>query len=423
MSKHAIVISIDAMITSDIAEFRKRPNMSVLLDKASVAEEVFTIYPTYTYPCHTTIMTGCYPDKHGIYHNDVFDPYSDHDRWFWYARDIKRPTILDAARKAGLVTGAVTFPVQGGADADYLIAEIWAPRPEDDPTEVFLTANSEKACPIFEKNRHLLDWMRTPGFDLFASACAVDIIKEARPDLLFVHFSYLDHQRHRCGVETGNVLHAIDFIDERIGEVIGAVKDAGIFDETDFVILGDHGHMNVNCVFNINKLLAEKGYIKTGPDGRVSDYSIMVHSTSFSGHVYVKDMDAGEAKKVLEDLMEEYPEYIERVMTKEEVREIYHLDGPFSLVLEARSHVVFGQSISGSLVDMPEPGNYKFSLSSHGFSPEKSFCPPFIISGPDASGVTIPWARLVDEAPTIAAVLGFKMPEGTDGHVLSAMIR
>ena len=423
MSKHVIVISVDAMITSDIEEFRKRKNMSRLLSGASIAEEVFTIYPTYTYPCHTTIMTGCYPDKHGIYHNDVFDPFSNTDRWFWYARDIKRPTILDEAHRNGFVTGCVTYPVQGGADVDYLIAEIWAPGPDDDPTEVFRGADSEKAEHIFEKNKHLLNWMKTPAFDLFAAASASDIIKEASPDLLFVHFSYLDHQRHNCGMETEKVLHAIDFIDVRIGEIIEATESAGIMNETDFVILGDHGHMNVRSVFNINKILADKGYITVGEDGKVKDYRIMVHSTSFSGHVYLKDIDTSTAKRVLDEIMEEWPSYIERVMTKNEVKEIYHLDGPFSLVIEAQRHVVFGASLKGDIVETPEPGNYKFSISSHGYAPEKSVNPPFIISGPDASGVVIPSARLVDEAPTIAAILGFQMPDDIDGECLKNLLR
>ena len=423
MCNHVIVISVDAMINSDIAEFMKRRNMSQLLKKASISEEMLAIYPTYTYPCHTTIMTGCYPDKHGIYHNDIFDPRSDYDRWFWYSKDIKCPTLIDIAHEAGLVTGCVTFPVQGSSKADYLIAEIWAPNKDDDPTEVFRMANSEKAEHIFEKNKHLLNWMKTPEFDYFASACACDIIKEAKPNLLFVHFSYLDHQRHRCGVSTDKVLHAIDFIDDRIGEIMEALKDAGIADNTDFVILGDHGHMDVHVVFNINKLLAEKGYINIDENGKVLDYRIMVHSTSFSGHVYLKGISVKEARGVLEELMEKYPMYIERVMTKEEVREIYHLDGPFSLVLEAQRHVVFGAGLSGVLLEKPEPGNYKFSVSSHGYAPEKSFSPPFIISGPDASRAVIESARLVDEAPTIAALFGLSMPVGIDGHVLSEMIR
>lgn len=422
--KHVIVISVDAMITSDIAAFEKKENMGAILANSARIDEMHCIYPTYTYPCHTSIMTGCYPNKHGIYHNDKFDPTADFDYWFWYAKDIKRPTMLDVARKAGLKTGSVVFPVQGGANADYVIAEIWAPHIDDDPTPVFKSANSPEVEHIFEKNKHMLNWMKTPEFDYFSSKCASDIIKEFKPDLLFIHLSYLDHQRHRNGFETEKNLHAIDFIDERIGEIRQAVKEAGIEDTTDFVILGDHGQINVDTVFHINKLLAEAGYIDLDENGKVKDWRIFVHSASFSGHVYTKGISYADAKKVLMDLREKYPEYIERVMNKFEANEVYHLDGPFDFVLEAQTHVIFGQNLTGDLCNKPEPGNYKFSLSTHGYAPEKGPNSPFIISGPDANvGKVVRQARLVDEASTIMSLFGLEMPEGVDGMAIKELLK
>ena len=423
-SKHVIVVSVDAMITSDIAEFAKRPNMKRLLEHSARIDGAHCIYPTYTYPCHTSIMTGCYPDKHGIYHNDLFDLKSSYAQWFWYAKDIRRPTMVDIAKAAGLSTASVVFPVQGAGAADYLIAEIWAPKQADDPTEVFRGANSQAAEPIFEKHKHMLNWLKTPEFDLFASACACDIISERRPNLLFVHFSYLDHQRHRCGAETEHVLHAIDFIDERIGELMDAVEGADIKDDTDFIILGDHGQINVETVFHINRLLIDRGLITLDGQGTVKDWRMFVHSASFYGHVYTKDMDMDEARLVLTELRELYPQYIERVMDTFEAKEIYHLDGPFDFVLEAQTHVIFGQELTGPLTDTPKPGNYKFSVSTHGYAPEKGPNPPFILCGPDANaGAVVPQARLIDEAPTIMALFGLAMPEDIDGKPVLELIR
>lgn len=422
MEKHVIVISIDAMITSDIAEAEKREHLGTLIKNSSRVDEMHCIYPTYTYPCHTSIMTGCYPDKHGIYHNDIFDIDAKAPVWFWYADSIRRKTMLDVAHENGLVTASVVFPVQGASVADYNIAEIWAPGQDDDPTEVFMSANSPKADHIFEKHKHMLNWLKTPEFDLFASACAADIIKEARPNLMFIHFSYLDHQRHNCGADTQRVLHAIDFIDERVAEVMAAVEEAGIRDTTDFILLGDHGQIDVESIFHINKLLAEKGYINLDEDGCIKDYRIIVHSASFSGHVYTKDISLTEAEKVLKDIREEYPGYIERVMDSLEAEEIYHLKGPFDFVLEGQTHVVFGQGVTGPLVEKPEPGYYKFSLSTHGYAPEKGPNPPFIISGPDANkGMHLHKARLVDEAPTIMSIFSLSMPDDIDGRCIEGL--
>ena len=421
--RHVVLISIDAMITSDIAEFRKRKNMGKLLEKASYVDEVHCIYPTYTYPCHASIMTGCYPERHGIYHNDVFNPFSSHDEWFWYSRAIKVPTMVDVARKAGLVTSTVVFPVQGGNSADYCIPEIWNLEMDADPDDAFLPATSEKALPIYRRHKGELNWMKTPEFDYFSTNCACDIIREARPHLLCMHLSYLDHQRHNNGFETEKVLHAIDFIDERVGEVVKAVEDAGIMDSTDFILLGDHGHIIVHNVFNINMLLKERGYIDVDESGKVMDFRIMVHSTSFSGHVYCRDVDLDEARKVLDEIRESYPEYVERVLTAYEAEEIYHLSGPFDFVLECQTNVIFGSALSGDLVCHPEKGSYKYSFSTHGFAPEKGANPPFIISGPDAkAGVHVRNARLIDEAPTVLDILGLSMPTA-QGRCIDGLLK
>lgn len=415
----AIVISIDAMLSDDIKEFEKLPNAAKLFSgKKALAEKIHCIYPTYTYPCHTSIMTGCYPDKHGIYHNDVFNPFSDKDEWFWFSSAIKRPTMIDAAKAAGLSTAVITWPVMGGCNADYLIAEIWADSENDDPEPVFDMADSRSVKHIFNKNRHLLNWMKTPGLDYFAAASAADIIAEYKPDITFVHLSYLDHQRHNNGPETEKNIKAIEFIDERLGEIIGATEAAGIYNDTTFFILGDHGHMSVDRIFNINKALADRDLITLDRNGKVIDWKLFVHSASFSGHVYSNGISEDDAIAVLEEIQREYPGNIERIMTKFEAEELYHLSGPFSIVLEAENNVIFGKELRGNIISAPERGCYKFSDSSHGFAPEKGPNPPFIVTGKMAKdGAFIKHARLVDEAPTILSIFGLAL-DGIDGKKL-----
>ena len=58
MSKHTVVISVDAMVFEDLEYLRTLPNFSRLLDGASVIERVSTIYPSVTHPVHATIITG-----------------------------------------------------------------------------------------------------------------------------------------------------------------------------------------------------------------------------------------------------------------------------------------------------------------------------------------------------------------------------
>lgn len=424
MSKDkVIVISIDAMFNTDLEVMKNTKNIGALLKNSSQVHSVHCIYPTYTYPCHASIMTGCYPMKHGICHNEQFQINVPSHDWYWWAKDIKVKTMVDLAKENGLTTATVCWPVMGGKNvADYTIAEIWAKKQGDDPTPYFDVANSDSVKHIFEKHKCELNHMKTPEFDNFATDCAKDIIREFSPDLMFVHLSYVDHQRHKCGIQTEKILHAIDFVDGKVGEIVDATKDAGIYDDTTFILLGDHGHMMVSALFQLNQVLAEKGFISHDKE-HILDWKIMAHPSSFSAEIYTQNIDKNLAKKVLEEIQKEYPEYIERVMTRFEVEEIYHLSGDFDFVIEASNNVIFGPSLTGDLIQKPKDGDYKTNISTHGFAPEKGDNPPFVVCGKRSNvGVKINEARLVDEAPTIMSIFGIEM-KGVNGKALKELIK
>ena len=70
MNKKTLVISIDALISDDIPLLETLPNLGPFVKGAAQVRDIECIYPTLTYPCHVSIMTGCYPDKHNIVHNE-----------------------------------------------------------------------------------------------------------------------------------------------------------------------------------------------------------------------------------------------------------------------------------------------------------------------------------------------------------------
>ena len=78
--------------------------------------------------------------------------------------------VVDFARQAGLTASTVTWPVMCASGAEYNIGEIWAPQEEDDPTPWFTRANSPAVEEIFEANKHMLRWMKTPQMDEFAAS-------------------------------------------------------------------------------------------------------------------------------------------------------------------------------------------------------------------------------------------------------------
>ena len=66
--------------------------------------------------------------------------------------------------------------------------------------------------------------------------------------------------------------------------------------------------------------------------------------------------------------------------------------------------------------------DYRVSRGTHGHIPSKGEQPCLILSGPGVlEGKEISVAKVVDIAPTCAAILGFEMPEA-DGRVLRELL-
>ena len=107
MSK-LVVLSIDSLFDEDMEFLKTLPNFKKLFEKASYSSAgMRSVYPSFTYPAHASIITGTTPDRHGIFHNEKLDVGNPSPDWYWYYRDLKVETCLDAAKRAGLTTASV----------------------------------------------------------------------------------------------------------------------------------------------------------------------------------------------------------------------------------------------------------------------------------------------------------------------------
>src|SRR5271167_1895336 len=126
-----LMISVDGMkpeyALDANAYMLKIPFLRSVMRDGAYARGVIGVWPTVTYPNHTTLLTGVTPAEHGIYNNLEFDPKHDFaESWFWYADQIRAPTLWQAAHDAGLSTASVGWPVSVGAtQVDFLIPEYW----------------------------------------------------------------------------------------------------------------------------------------------------------------------------------------------------------------------------------------------------------------------------------------------------------
>jgi hypothetical protein len=131
-----VLISIDGLKPDYVLDADKHglkiPNLRSLAAEGAHASGVTGVLPTVTYPSHTTIVTGVAPAKHGITANSPFDPFSRNmGGWYWYAEDLKVPTLWDACAKGRLVEQR-RLAGYGGANITFNIVQYWRAQNAED---------------------------------------------------------------------------------------------------------------------------------------------------------------------------------------------------------------------------------------------------------------------------------------------------
>ncbi len=427
--KKLIVFSADAMVWEDLKYFKTLPNYKKYLEGGCVVEKVASIYPTITYPCHTTMATGVWPDKHKVPGNYQFVPGTWPLPWRWDYDFVEwKEDIFTAAKKAGYTTAAVFWPVTGNHPyIDYLIDEYWTQGPEDTPRQAWKRmGSSPEMLDIVE--RHIGDnkIRLHPPTERFIISCTCDIIRRFNPDVMFLHPANIDSYRHDTGLFNDKVLVGVEETDQWIGEIMKAVEDVGELDNTNLVLTSDHGQMEIKRIININVILADHGLIRKEEDGSLKDWDAWCVSGGMSALVYLKDPDNrmvyDKTYEVLSQMAEEGIYGISQVFTKKEARE-HHLDGPFSFVLETDDYTSFGDQINRPLVRNFDSADYRYGRATHGYLPHKGPQPIFMAKGPDFNeGVVLEKGRLIDQAPTYAKLLGTELPHA-DGIPMEGLIR
>lgn len=72
----------------------------------------------------------------------------------------------------------------------------------------------------------------------------IEYIKKARPEFMTIYIGGLDETAHAKGWYTEAYYSMLTRVDKAVGEIVRAVKEAGIYDNTIFIITSDHGGIN-----------------------------------------------------------------------------------------------------------------------------------------------------------------------------------
>jgi TatD family hydrolase len=272
-TRHLVLISIDALRPEFYLDpAYPMPELRGLATRGAQARAAEPVFPSVTYPDHSSIVTGVRPMRHGIAFNQKFEPTGDRGRWYDEAADLKASPLWEWARAAGMRTAAVSWPVTVGANIDFLL-------PERDyyvrkaPLEMLRAAvtpgffEMTKVEPDATMFRDVVRW------DDFLARTTTALIREAKPNLLLLHLVQADYFQHHSGRNGDEVKPALARLDAHLGDILGAIKSAGIADRTTVIVVGDHGFQDYDRLVLPNQILARAGFRacpKAGPDWRAT---------------------------------------------------------------------------------------------------------------------------------------------------------
>lgn len=217
LDETVILISIDGFRADYIEKF-KPPGISKLAAEGTRAKWMKPAYPTKTFPNHYTIVTGLYPDHHGIVENNMWDDEIGAQFGLAVKAQVTNPKwwggepIWNTAQRQGKIAASFFWPGSetaiNGAQPRY-----W--KPYVHTTEHNIRVNT------------VLEWL--------------DLPREARPQMITLYFSDVDDAGHNFGPDSPKTAEAVLKVDASIGDLMNGLRIRGIGDKVNLIIVSDHG--------------------------------------------------------------------------------------------------------------------------------------------------------------------------------------
>lgn len=397
-----ILISIDGLMPSSYTSPNSPAvNLKKLAAEGIWSEGVVGVLPTVTYPSHTTLITGVDPAVHGIYDNGLFDPENrSNGAWYWYARDIKVPTLPMAARSRGLRAAAVTWPVTVGMDLDFIAPEY--PRSRHIENLSLLRALSQPKTLLESVETARGKAFGWPQTDRDRTDIAKFILANHDPHVLLLHIIALDGAQHRDGPDSPPAMETLKEVDGYIGEIIEQVKASGR--PTHVAVVSDHGFLPLQTMLQPNAAFRKEGLLTINERGNVDTWKAYYHSSGGSGYIYVKDpADRDRVHKILLALKKDPANGIREIWTAEDLaKRGAHPDAAFGLDVVDGFYSGAGHDV------LVKPSSTK---GGHGFGPDrKALQSSFIMIGPTVQRRgNVGVINMTQIAPTLARILGVSL--------------
>lgn len=417
-----VMISVDGMrpdyITEADAHGAKVPNLRRFMKEGTYAEGVVGVVPTVTYPSHTTLVTGVWPAKHGIFANTTFDPLQKNQGgWYWYTEDIRVPTLWDVAAAAGRTTASIQWPVTVGAHITWDIPEFWRASTPDDAK--LLRAVSTPG--LLQEARADLGEYRG-GIDTSAEGDANRgqytewILEKKHPAFLTLHLSALDHIEHETGPFSPEDIAVLESIDATIGK-IRATAERLAPGRAYIAVVSDHGFVRTDMQLNLFPLFREAKLITVNEKGKIVDWKAIPWVTGGSAAIVLRDPNdtatLSQVRELLDKVASDPANGVDRILDAEEL----HKRGgypPASFFVGLKPGWKTGSSLDGPVLSKIKVGG------THGALPDlPDLHASFFLVGPGVpAGRSLGLIDMRDIAPTLAHEMGLSLPSADGKNLL-----
>jgi predicted AlkP superfamily pyrophosphatase or phosphodiesterase len=416
-----VMISVDGMrpdyITEADAHGAKVPNLRRFLKEGAYAEGVVGVVPTVTYPSHTTLVTGVWPAKHGIFANTTFDPLQQNQGgWYWYAEDIRVPTLWDIAAAAGRPTASLQWPVTVGAHITWNIPEFWRASSPDDAK--LLRAVSTRG--LLEEAKAELGEYRggidtSPQGDENRGRFTEWILEKKHPGFLTLHLSALDHIEHETRPFSPESIAVLESIDATIGR-IRATAERLAPGRVYIAVVSDHGFVGTESQLNLFPLFRDAKLITLSDKGKITDWKAMPWVTGGSAAIMLKDPGDAETlsqvRELLAKVASDPANGVDRIL---EAEELHQRGGypPASFFVGLKPGWRTGSTADGPALSKIKVGG------THGAMPDlPDLRASFFLVGPGVPPAkSLGTIDMRDVAPTLAHKMGLSLPSA-DGKIL-----
>jgi predicted AlkP superfamily pyrophosphatase or phosphodiesterase len=408
-ASHLIILSLDGLNPEWYLDDKwPAPTLQQLAREGTHAHRVKGVFPSLTFPSHTTIVTGALPGEHGVLSNSVFTPGGD-DAWYWYADQLKVKALWDVVKENGGTSAGFNWPVSVGGSIDYNIGDIWSTDLSDELDRSHTTAQPEGFAD--ELGRKVLGEIGLKRLRHHENAGPIVsyMIEEIKPTLLLFHISNTDAAQHRHGREHLEVDRSVAFADVLVHRMLVSLEKAGILDRTTFIITGDHGFSDISLRLQPNTWLVKAGLRQEILEE--DNWRATFYTAGGAAFLRLKTPNDQEALRQVENILEDLPASTRqffKVIGRGQLDEL-GADTESPLALGAMEGISFLAGGSGSDIVAGSGGTH-----GHLADMIDSMHTGFIAWGAGVrKGGVIPMIRMQDIGPTAADFLGLQLPDAS----------